>query len=83
MNSLSTVTIEALVRSEDWVAGRDNALSLSLIHIYSDSPALPKVDNDRLFYTILEDYADISNKRDRMKKMKADPRPSAGRRPCR
>ena len=27
VNSLSTVTIEALVRSEDWVAGRDNALS--------------------------------------------------------
>ena len=41
--------------------------------LHSDSPALPKVDNDRLFYTILEDYADISNKRDRMKKMKADP----------
>ena len=27
VNSLSTVTIEALVRSDDWVAGRDNALS--------------------------------------------------------
>ena len=27
VNSLSTGTIEALVRSEDWVAGRDNALS--------------------------------------------------------
>lgn len=27
VSSLSTVTIEALVRSEDWVAGRDNALS--------------------------------------------------------
>lgn len=27
VGSLSTVTIEALVRSEDWVAGRDNALS--------------------------------------------------------
>ena len=27
VSSLSTVTVEALVRSEDWVAGRDNALS--------------------------------------------------------
>ncbi|MDL2306261.1 ATP-dependent helicase, partial [Bacteroides sp. OttesenSCG-928-D19] len=41
--------------------------------LHSDSPALPKADNDRLFYTILEDYADITNKRERMKKMKADP----------
>ena len=27
VNSLQTVTVEALVRSKDWVAGRDNALS--------------------------------------------------------
>lgn len=39
----------------------------------SESPALSKEDNDRLFYTVLEDYADIPLKRDRMKKMKADP----------
>jgi exodeoxyribonuclease-5 len=47
--------------------------NLLLDTLHSDSPALPKVDNDRLFYTVLEDYIDIPNKRDRMKKMKADP----------
>ena len=41
--------------------------------LQSDAPALPKEANDRLFYTVLEDYADILNKRERMKKMKADP----------
>jgi len=41
--------------------------------LHTDAPALPRADNDRLFYTILEDYADISTKRERMKKMKADP----------
>ena len=41
--------------------------------LHSDAPALPKADNDRLFYTVLEDYADITVKRERMKKMKADP----------
>lgn len=41
--------------------------------LHSDAPALPKVDNDRLFYSVLEDYKDISLKRERMKKMKADP----------
>ena len=49
----------------------DAKLLLDTLH--SDSPALPKEDNDRLFYTVLEDYIDIPNKRDRMKKMKADP----------
>ncbi len=46
---------------------------LLLDTLQTDSPALPKADNDRLFYTILEDYADIPLKGDRMKKMKADP----------
>ncbi len=41
--------------------------------LHTDYPALSKADNDRLFYTILEDYADIPLKQDRMKKMKADP----------
>ncbi len=41
--------------------------------LHTDAPALPKVENDRLFYTVLEDYATISTKRERMKKMKADP----------
>ena len=47
--------------------------NLLLDTLHSDAPALPKADNDRLFYAVLEDYADIPLKRDRMKKMKADP----------
>ena len=47
--------------------------NLILDTLHADSPALPKELNDKLFYTILEDYADIPLKRDRMKKMKADP----------
>ena len=47
--------------------------NLLLDTLHSDSPALPKEANDRLFYGVLEDYADISDKRDRMKKMKTDP----------
>lgn len=38
--------------------------------LHSDYPALSKEDSDRLFYAVLEDYADISRKADRMKKMK-------------
>ncbi|MGL5958633.1 MAG: ATP-dependent DNA helicase [Phocaeicola sp.] len=41
--------------------------------LHSDTPALSKEQNDRLFYAVLEDYADIPEKRNRMKKMKEDP----------
>ena len=47
--------------------------NLLLDTLSTDSPALPKTENDRLFYSVLEDYADIPIKRDRMQKMKADP----------
>lgn len=47
--------------------------NLLLDTLHTDAPALPKAENDRLFYSVLEDYADITVKRERMKKMKADP----------
>ncbi|MFK2255418.1 ATP-dependent RecD-like DNA helicase [Bacteroides fragilis] len=46
--------------------------NLLLDTLHSDAPALPKTENDRLFYSVLEDYVDITVKRERMKKMKAD-----------
>ena len=46
---------------------------LLLDTLHTDAPALPKTENDRLFYSVLEDYVDITVKRERMKKMKADP----------
>lgn len=48
-------------------------VTLLLDTLASDAPALSKEQNDRLFYAVLEDYADLTNKRERMKKMKADP----------
>lgn len=47
--------------------------TLLLDTLHSDTPALSREENNRLFETILEDYADIPLKRDRMKRMKADP----------
>ena len=46
-------------------------LLLDTLHV--ETPALPKEMNDRLFYSVLEDYVDIPTKRERMKKMKTDP----------
>ncbi len=41
--------------------------------LHTEAPALTKKQSDRLFNAILEDYMDIPNKRDRMKKMREDP----------
>lgn len=41
--------------------------------LHSDAPALPRADAERLFNALMEDYADIPLKRDRLKKLKSDP----------
>ena len=41
--------------------------------LHSDAPALTKEQSDSLFNAVCEDYADITIKRDRMKKVKEDP----------
>ena len=41
--------------------------------LHTEAPALTKEENDQLFHSVLEDYADIPQKAERMKKMKADP----------
>ena len=48
-------------------------VKLLLDTLHTDTPALPKEQNDKLFYSVLEDYADITTKRERMKKIKTDP----------
>ena len=45
-------------------------VKLLLDTLHTETPALPKELNDKLFYSVLEDYADITVKRERMKKMK-------------
>ena len=47
--------------------------TLLLDTLGSDAPSLPQADSDRLFHTVLEDYADVPTKRERMRRMKADP----------
>ena len=51
----------------------EQEVTLLLDTLHSEAPALSREEHERLFQTVLEDYADIPLKRDRMKKMKADP----------
>lgn len=59
------------VRFQDYDLEID--IKILLDTLQTDSPGLPKELNDKLFYTILEDYEDIPTKAGKMKKMKADP----------
>lgn len=63
---------DVLLSFPNW---QDTELEVRLLldTLHSDAPALSRDEGERLFQTILEDYADIPLKRDRMKKMKADP----------
>ena len=63
---------DVLLRFPDY---NDMELEVKLLldSLHTETPALPKEMNDKLFYSVMEDYADISVKRERMKKMKADP----------
>lgn len=63
---------DALLRFPDYDDFEIEATIL-LDTLRSDYPSLSREEADRLFYTILEDYADVPLKRDRMKKMKVDP----------
>jgi len=48
-------------------------LKIILDTLQMETPALPQDLNDKLFFTILEDYEDIPTKAGKMKKMKVDP----------
>ncbi len=48
-------------------------LKILLDTLQTDAPALPQAMSDRLFQAVLEDYADIPSKAEKMRKIKADP----------
>ena len=51
--------------------GMELEVKLLLDTLHTETPALPKELNDKLFYSVLEDYADITVKRERMKKIES------------
>ena len=53
--------------------GLELEVKILLDTLHSELPSLSKEENDRLFYAVLEDYADVPTRKERMKKMKEDP----------
>lgn len=62
---------DVTVRLQDYELEMDVKILLDTLQ--ADTPGLSKEMNDKLFYAILEDYADVPSKAGKMKKMKADP----------
>lgn len=62
---------DIIARFQDYDLELDMKILLDTLQ--TDAPALPKELNDKLFYTILEDYEDVPTKVGKLKKMKADP----------
>lgn len=48
-------------------------LKILMESLLSDTPSLSKEQNDKLFYTILEDYLDVPAKQERLRRMKENP----------
>lgn len=62
---------DVLVKHPDYDIELEMKIILDTLH--SDSTGLTKEKNSELFYSVLEDYSDISSKSEKMKKMKVDP----------
>lgn len=62
---------DVTVRSLDYEQEFD--IKILMESLYSDTAGLSRERANELFYNILEDYADISTKAGKMKKMKVDP----------
>jgi len=48
-------------------------LKILMDALQTESPALPREMSDRLYISVLEDYADLPTKSERMKRLKTDP----------
>jgi exodeoxyribonuclease-5 len=62
---------DVVVRFPDYGAEMEVKILLETLH--TDSPALSKEMNDKLFYNILADYEAVCGKREKMKLMKENP----------
>lgn len=61
------------VRFVDYPEEEELEVKIMLDTLYTDAPALPADQNKKLYDAVLQDYADIKNKRERSKEMKQNP----------
>ena len=64
---------EVTIRFLDYPDEKELDVKILLDTIRSESPALPSADNNRLFQEVMKDYEDLTNKRNRIEKVKSNP----------
>ncbi len=64
---------DATLRFVDYPDEQPLDCKLLLSTLYSDSPALTSNEQQRLFNTVMEDYADLPRKADRMRELRMNP----------
>jgi len=64
---------DVIVRLLDYPQEKEIETKVLLDTIHSESPSLNQDDNNRLFNTIMEDYAEIPNRRSKVEKVKNSP----------
>ena len=62
--------VDALIRFQE--DEREAEVKLLADTLQTDTPSLTKEMSDNLFNSVWEDYADVTNKRERIKKLKSD-----------
>jgi len=64
---------DVTIRFLDYPEEKELDVKIILDTLMADSPALPQSENNRLFQTVLEDYADLPARRERVEKVKLNP----------
>ncbi len=61
------------IRFVDYPNAPEEEVKIMLDTLYSDAPALPADQNKKLYEAVLQDYQDITTKRERSKELKKNP----------
>jgi exodeoxyribonuclease-5 len=64
---------DVTIRFLDYPDEKDLDVKIILDTLMSESAALTQADNNRLFQAVMEDFQDISSRRERLEKVKASP----------
>ncbi|MEI7492053.1 MAG: AAA family ATPase [Bacteroidota bacterium] len=61
---------DVTIRFLDYPDEKELDVKILLDTLMADSPALPQQDNNRLFQTVMEDYADLPTRKEKVEKVK-------------
>ncbi len=64
---------DVTIRFIDYPDEKELDVKIILDTLMSESAALPQSENNRLYQSVLEDYSDVTRKRERMEKVKTNP----------